>query len=386
MKIKNKIIPIIVTIIILTPLISWLLWYKTPETKLRILILDKTVPMPERQEHRSLNWVLTNRMYTKTNKKIYSINDDYFGFFPMKPYKEEEYEIHDFEDLNETELKEICDTLDMIYFTDTYGVYYNEWYLDSLQTEHSARIYGGTTANEMILLEEMKKQEKLIITEFNTIASPTSRSIRRRFEKDFNIEWSSWTARHFRNLDTTQNKEIPRWVIRLYMEQHDNKWPFKKSGILFVHENTTLEILEEGIHLEENVPFIETNEYFCEKYGLIDKVHYPFWFDITFTNDSNEVISNYHLYPTELGDSILKAHHIPTVFPAAIQHLSDYRFYYFAGDFADNPLPVGSSFFRGVQLIDFLFYEANDEARSKFFWKYYLPLMTTILETNFKNK
>ena len=176
---KTKIIPTILTIILLTPVVSWLLWFTTPETILKVLILDKTVPMPQRQEHRSLNWVLTNQMLTKSNEKTYSINEDYYGFFPIKPYEDEEYEIHDFEDLNEKELKEICDTLDMIYFTDTYGVYYNEWYLDSLQTEHSAKIYGGTTANEMILLEEMKRQNKLIITEFNvnTIGENTFYSV-----------------------------------------------------------------------------------------------------------------------------------------------------------------------------------------------------------------
>ena len=27
------------------------------------------------------------------------------------------------------------------------------------------------------------------------------------------------------------NKELPKWLIKDYVEQHNNQWPFKQSGI-----------------------------------------------------------------------------------------------------------------------------------------------------------
>ncbi len=81
------------------------------------------------------------------------------------------------------------------------------------------------------LLQRMKDKHKLIITEFNTIGSPTPPEIRRQFEEMFAIRWSGWIGRYFENLDTTVNKELPRWLINNYLSQHNHRWPFKKDGV-----------------------------------------------------------------------------------------------------------------------------------------------------------
>lgn len=380
---KKKLLLIIFILILLTPFFSWLLWYTTPEKPLKVAIIDKTVALIERPEHRCFNWILTNRMFTKSDSSLYSVNDDYFGFFPLEPIEDEKYKIRDFDSLTTEELVKVCDTLDMMYITDTYGVYYNEWYLDSLENEHSRYIYGGTSGNEMFMLEELKRQNKLILCEFNVIASPTSESIRKRFEKTFDMEWTQWTARYFPELDTTNNTDLPKWVVNLYMAQHNGRWPFKKSGIVFVKTDNTLEILEAETDLTYELPTINTNQHYCEKLGVIDSIHYPFWFDIIETGDTNEVISYYNLHTNSRGDSILKKQNIPKKFPASIRHINDYKFYYFAGDFSDNPLPMRSSYFKGVEFIDFLFFEDRITSRTKFFWRYYLPIISKILDKNF---
>ena len=372
---------IIVLLLLMLPLISFLFWVFMPSTELKVLILDKTVLTKRGQEHRSFDWILAHNKYVKPNDKIYRISPDYFGFFPLKDKK---FIIRDLDKYNDQQLDSIANTFDMIYYTDTYGIYRNEWYLDTLQTEHSQKVYGGMTNNEYLLMEKMKQRKKLVINEFNTIGSPTPRSVRNKTEKLFHINWSGWTARFFNSLDTITNPELPRWLVRGYKKQHNNQWPFKRSGIAFVHEDETIFILENITHLDVKVPYIYTTRYGREKFNLPDKVHYPFWFDVTYnTDDSNKIISYFRLQPNLKGDSILNRFNIPKTFPAVIEHTGDYPYYYFTGDFADNPIFYYTCYFRGIEYLDFLFYDKNNlNERNKFFWKFYIPLMTKILKDN----
>jgi len=370
---------------LLVVLTSWLMWLNTPEKVLRVAIIDKTVATPERLEHRCFNWILTHNKYVKSNKQTYSTNDDYFGFFPLEPLENERYKIKDFEAYNSDEIKKISDTLDMIYITDTYGVYYNEWYKDSLKSGNITPIYGGMSENEMLLLEEMKASNKLILCEFNLLEPPTKDTVRKRFEKAFDLEWSKWTGRNFPSLDSANNEDLPPWLVKLYMQQNRNKWPFKNSGIVFVHTDNTIVVLENKTHLKLDVPVIKTNRKNCARFGVTDSIIYPFWFDIIIPHKSYNIVSNMQIITNSKGDSILKSHNIPNTFPATIEHLADYRFYYFAGDYTDNPMPYETRFFKGIKFFDFMFYDDKITSRTKFFWKYYLPLLETILDENFKN-
>lgn len=212
------------------------------------------------------------------------------------------------------------------------------------------------------------------------LASPTSRQVRRKIERLFDIEWSGWTCRYFHTLDTLKNPELPQWVVRLYKQQHNNQWNFTKSGLVFVHENTTLEILENETHLEKEVAYLNTGTFGQEKYGLTERVHYPFWLDITDTvSNTNRVVSYYSIHTNQKGDSILNAHRIPKEFPAVIEHTDTYLFHYFAGDFADNPIHYNTTvYFQGIQWFDFMMYNDDVSKREIFFWTFYYPMIKTI--------
>lgn len=375
-----------IIILLLIPLWMFLLWYFQKEKPVKILIIDKTVAELPRQEHRGFNWILTYYKFSKSNKQLYNIYEDYFGFFPLEPIEDKEFEIHDFENFNFEELDSIVNNNDLIYFADNYGVYRNEWYLDTLETEHSAKVYGGLTEKEVYLAQQFKKQDKLILSEFNTFCSPTGEYIRKQFEETFDLEWSKWTCRYFDMLDTLKNPELPKWVVRLYKQQHNNQWPFHKSGLVFVHENSTLFILENETHLEIETPFIHTSEKYRKIYNLPDSIHYPFWFDITFSGDSNTVISEYKLYPNNKGDSILEVYGVPKVFPAVIEHLAPYTFYYLAGDYIDNPLHYFTCYFKGISKFNFFLYNTELNNRKKFHWKFYLPLISKIMNEYYTEK
>ncbi len=353
-------------------------WQLKPKKELEIAVIDKTSLTVDSDEHKSLNWILDNNKFCRPNRNLYSISDDYFGFFPNENKK---FIINDFETLDGPQLKSLADKLDVIYMTDLYGVYSKDWYSDNYRGERSQLIYGGMSRKELSLLNLMKTQKKLIITEFNTIAPPTSRRVKTQFEELFGLKWSGWTGRYFNILDTASNKEIPVWVIRDYKDQHNNHWPFKASGIVLVNNDNRIEILENRKDLKEEIPYIISNEISRKQFDLPKKIKYSYWFDIMLTKRSNNVVSVFQILTNTRGDSILQSLNIPNPFPAVIEHYdNDYKFYYFCGDFCDNPVKMILSKFWGITKFRWLMYPSNDLAeRESFFWLYYQPLVSTIL-------
>ncbi|MNK22826.1 hypothetical protein D3C87_411070 [compost metagenome] len=364
--------------VIALPLWMFLAWFLWPKTKYVIAIIDKTVLFKTGQEHASLTWVLRNNKFSKTSSDLYRVGRDYFGFFPNKNKK---YDLKGLERVSDEDLEKLSRNSDMVYITDTYGIYSKEWYLAKNITERQRLLYGGLSAQDMLFLKKMKQKKKLIITEFNTFATPTPEPIARDFEQTFNVKWTGWVGKYFDSFDTVQNKELPRWLVENYMDQNGNKWPFKKSGIAFVHKSDKIVVLEYVNHLNAEVPYILTKKEEREKYNIPKSMKYPFWFDILQTSRSNKIISFYDLKVNIEGSKILAANNIPSQFPAIIEHYrDDYKFYYFCGDFADNPISQGGSYFKGISYFRSLFYNDDIAAeRVSFFWEFYRPMINSIL-------
>lgn len=237
----------------------------------------------------------------------------------------------------------------------------------------------------MFLTEELKKEKKLIVAEFNCIGSPTKTIIRNRFEELFHLKWTGWIGRYFDNL-SVNNTDIPRWLINNYKTQHQNKWEFKKSGIAFVNETDQVEILEEGKDLVTTIPTIHTNQDQMKRFGIPETVVYPYWFDIMqIDNTINVPVSLYHIETTASGDKIMKDNGILKTFPAIIEHnADDYKFYYFAGDFADNKISKKLTQYEGVPFIKSMLSLFHSEGRENFYWNYYYPIMSRIMKDYYK--
>lgn len=385
----KKILIFILIFVVLIPLIMWLLWILKKPRPLNLLILDKTVLTTAVQEHLSLSWIINNEKFVH-DKKAYSNQKDYYGFFPDDKGN---FHIRDFENFSANELNNLANHYDAAYYTDMYGIYTNEWitqyYPEKLHdrrfiADRSRKIYGGMTRKELDYLLLMKQNNKLIINEFNVIASPTSKEIRTQYENEFNIHWTGWVGRYFDNLDTLVNADIPRWLIDNYTSNHNGKWPFKKSGIAFVSENDQVLILQKDTHLNIDIPFIYTNEKNAKHYHLPQRIKYPFWFDVIEVSPSFEVISSYRLDTNNAGDSLLALGKIPKVFPAAVNYKNGYNFYYFCGDFADNPISYASSRFRLIEMFSSFSYSSSPNERNSFFWKYYRPLLQQILNEEYE--
>ena len=371
---------LLLILVLLIPFFMWIAWFYTPKTKLVVAIIDKTVLTQDGQEHISLMWMLNNKQLTKTSSKSYQLSNDYFGFFPLE---DEKFNLKGLERFTTQQIKQLSDDADMVYFTDTYGIYNNEWYSQKNQTERSGMVYGGMSNKDLDLLEQMKAKHKLIIAEFNSIGSPTALKNRLKFEKLFSLRWSGWVGRYFESFDTTRNKELPRWLINNYKRDNSNKWPFSKSGIAFVSDNDVVVILEDSTHLKNALPHILSNNYGSRELSLPKKIKYTFWFDVILPNKSiNQIAANFVVSVNTNGKKVLNSKGIPSIFPAVLMHKNnDYRFLYFSGDFCDNPISMSTSYFKGIEFFKKLFYdESNPVERASFFWEFYNPMMSRILE------
>lgn len=376
---------IIFGLILSLPILMLLCWYLTPREKLVIAIVDKTVLDQKGQEHISLNWILNHHKYTKNNIEGYKIARDYYGFFPKS---NEQFRIRGLERFSTAQIAKLSDDADLAYFTDTYGIYNKEWYQQKNDHRSSGILYGGLSNRDLEFIKLMKAKKKLIITEFNTIGSPTAPEIRHQFEGLFGMKWTGWTARYFNSLDTNINKELPVWMIKNYKAVNHNRWPFKKSGIVFVSDSDQLVILEDSTHLTNSMPYILSTTSAQKKFGIPEKIKYPFWFDVIIPNERiNTIDAKFSLSLNPKGMAALKKFGIPASFPAVLRQKSDQaKFYYFSGDFCDNPISLTTSYFKGISFFKFLFYNTEDPMeRNSFFWNFYKPLITTILKEEQKN-
>lgn len=368
---------IVLLIIILTPVISWSAWFFASKKPTNIIIYDKTVLNSSADEHKSFNWILNyHRFVSKETLEPYDPVEDYKGFFPLDS---QEYKTNAFESYSLSELDSISKAIDILYLTDMYGIYSLEWYAETEQLERSKKVYGGATEKDLALMENAVRNNKLVIGEFNLFASPTFKYIGKQCESLFNLTWSGWTGRYFTSLDTTINKELPKWLVKGYLEQHNNKWPFTKPGIVFVHEWNKIEILESETDLTYEIPWIISSPKTIDRYGVKDTIEYPFWFDIVEADNPIDKISSYSIRTNSRGDSLMNKWNIPTEFPAVITG-NDSLTYYFSGDFADNKIGMNLSHFKGTPLFGGITQSQDGlMSRNTFFWDFYYPLVSNII-------
>jgi len=367
--------------LIAAPVIMYLLWLFSPKHELEIVIVNKSVTSTENMELGSINWVLTNDRIVHDTQVLYEKNSDYYGFYPRLGG---DFVVRDFSAFDSLQIVSLVSNSDLLYLTDSYGVYTHDYQVRL--DEPNRLMYGGFKHSDLAVLKEFRAQNKLIISEFSLFPPPTWRNMRDSLQTILGVEWSGWTGRYFLSLDSTAHVDLPPWVMNLYHKKYGENWPFTDSGIVLVRWDDIV-ILEYGTHLLGEAPIIETQAVNAELYGLPPSIQYPFWFDIVASPErDNQIISIYHLEVNEQGDSLLSAHNIPKMFPAVLKESTgEYPFYYFAGDFSDNPVIPSTAYFKGIQRFHKFFYNKNDvEDRQQFFWRFYRPLVSSILRNEAK--
>lgn len=373
MKKPLLIIIIVILLILAVPFIFYLSWSFQDKKPIDIAILDKTVPTLERLNHKSLTWIITNsRFVKKDKKKSYSYKKDYYGFAPTRPLKDRgsvtmEYHLG--------EMMDLPDKIDALYFADTYGVFFNDWYAGVNKSRRSRKIYGGLTNTDYLLLNEMKNRNKLVIVEYNTFDFPTPAFESYRTQEKLGITFSGWTGKYFEKLDTT-DKGFPVWMTSMYRKEYKKPWLFKGPGVVLLSEKNII-VLVQGTHLKNAMPHIITDTAGCQKFGVPSSVAFTNWFDII-DPLGNEVVSNFELGTTAIGDTLLAGHMLKNVFPAVVMEPVNKRTYYFSGDFAANKVNFCSAKIKGFDRLRLFLYSDKPDDPKRFFWLYYKPLLNTI--------
>lgn len=361
--------------------LSFLLWFFQPKKKLDVFLLNKTVPTRERNEHKSFHWVLNQKRFVKPNGESYKLKENYYGFFPTNPEKQQ----FDFRSVSIRDIDQISDNSDFAYYADTYGVYYNDWVKDAqVKMESEQKVYGGLNQNDYLLLKNLMDKGKTIITEFVLLNKTTSPLVRKKTEDLLQFSWEGWIGRYFSSLNIKRNPGFPAWIVDLYEQQNQKKWNYKQPGVVLIHKYGRVIVLEASTHLNRDVPIIRTQNGFAKRYQLPSIIQYPYWFDIVEATNNEDVTARFDLSTNARGDSLLADYDLNSAFPAIINHGENYNFYYFAGDFCQNPIYTETSYFSGVQFVDFLFYSDQKDDRARFFWNYYLPLISGILEDTYE--
>jgi hypothetical protein len=377
MKKPLLIIVIILVVILALPAISFLGWAFQAKKPLGIILVDKTVPTLEREKHKSFNWVLINERFVKKEKKTsYSYRKDYFGFVPTRPLKLRAYEQHDYR-LTDI-LGDLYKANDAVFFADTYGVFFNDWWQGINVSRKSRKLYGGLNSNDNVLLKTMKDSNKLVVLEYNSFDYPTDEFNSYRIQERLGITYSGWTGKYFNSLDTAAkgNEKFPIWMTAMYRKQYRKPWTFSKSGIVIIKDRYIL-VLEEGTGLKTSLPDIVTDSLNCAKYNLPETVKFDKWFDII-DPVGNTVISKFRLETTAIGDSIMAENGLSNEFPAVIQEPALKNTFYFSGDFTNTRIPVWTSRFRGIDKLKGILYSKKEDDTRRFFWLYYKPLITGI--------
>lgn len=375
---KTNFALVFILIIISFIILTFSFWYFQPKKQLNIFILDKTVTDFSYREHAPFIWVLKNKNIVTPQKKLYSL-EDYYGFVPLNSKDKEKYKIRS---IRLFEVLTMSDQLDMVYYTDTYGVFSSDL-VDSGLYMKPYLIYGGLNQNDYLLLREMKRKKKLIVAEFNLLGSPTSDLIKQKTQELFDFRWTGWTGRYFKSLKNIPMNQIPGGIINAYQNMYDKSWDFTNPGLVIINEDGRIVVLEEGSGINSAMPVIIPTEKAKKEYNLPSSQKYGFWFDIIQTSRNNNVQAFFKLDVDSTGQKILKKYGLPDSFPAIIEHTSDYKFYYFSGDFSDNAPVEWLSHFSAIPAIMSKIRTGSVGSSNEFFWNFYIPLINGILEKNF---
>lgn len=359
-----------VVVLLALPII---IWFLQEEKIVNIAIIDKTVPSESYREHKGLTWLLNHQRYVSEPGETYDESVDYYGFVPDE--ENESYTIR--------ELPTDYSGTDLIYLADSYGVYEEDlpWQTKDKKPGSSSMITGGLQMDEWQTIKQQVQSEGTdLVMEFNTFASPTSKEVSQDMNAFLGLEWSGWSGRYFKELQTSKNA-VPQWIVENY-EKNDVQWQFEGAGFVLVSDETGEVVIlsEEADEIGSDGLHLEFTEQGTAQFDLTDSPSFDYWFDINLALPETEVLADYQWDLQDAGKEKLEKAGIPENFPAVF-HQSKYGadVYYFAGDFVDiNDVPNFYRFAGFSKLRSILSTEALDAEKS-FYWKTYIPMMESIM-------
>jgi hypothetical protein len=375
LSLTQKILLSIALLFLSLVIVPQIIWMMLPAHSLSIVVIDKTTGGNYR-EHQSLFWLLRHWKYVKpSNGNYYDETKDYYGFFPGDSSYSGSESLH-LTDQN------------LLYITDTYGVYRYPVDFDSYERLisksyiPSTLVYGGLTVEEIGKIEKFDASGGMIVAEFNTLESPTSDhpDVKRRLEKILGIHFNGALGRYYSHL-----QDVPLWMKEAYKVQTHEAWDFMNEGIIITDGRAGLKKTPKVIVLDRNdlkyIPVLITKKDHPFMRNVSTTVPYYYFFEYLDLDSSAVTLAEFSLQCNKRGMSKMKDANLPVVFPAVISADSSLRKIYFAGDFADNEVQTMFTCFAGIEYPlgkVFGLYLVSDQTR--FFWRLYVPLMDNIFK------
>lgn len=355
----------------------WACYQVRPARRLELCVLDKTVPFRNWYEHRSLYWLVDHLNVVKADGTSYDLEHDYLGAYPPRVPGDPPERTRD---LSEEDVAGAR----LIYLADTYGVYRDD--LKSKEhmkaaLERSPKIYGGLTLQEARAAAGALDAGKTLVAEFNTLGSPTGEEARTTLEAALGVRWTGWIGRYFSRLGDVG--EVPQWMRDDYEREWKKPWRFEGPGYVLMQGDAHCEVLRVGVEVDSVGLTIERDRPVDPHLvHAADSVSYPYWFDIVEDTPATTRLASFVWHPKDAGRLRLKARELKERF-AAVTRRAPPRggaAWYFAGDFADNPLDP-----RPVPFAGYLAFRHLVEgiklapSETEFYWRFYVPMMETIL-------
>ena len=367
-----------VILVAMVPAVSWGLWAARPGRVLDIVVVDKTVPYPNRIEHRSLFWLLGHLKIRTAAGAPYDVDRDYIGAFPGPKPGDPPARTNDL-------TADRAVRADLVYLADTYGVYRDDLLSGPLMQaalERSPKIYGGLELAEAEAAAQAVRAGKTLVAEFNTLGSPTGDGARHSLEATLGVDWTGWIGRHFSRLD--DRSEVPEWMRRDYEREWKQPWQFTGPGFVLMQGDAHCEVLRTP---EEAEPIGLTLHPEMPADPLLararDGIAYPYWFDVVTVRPGTATLASFRWHATAAGEARLRARGLPARFAAVTRRTSPGQgpAYYFAGDFADNPMRDASIPFAGYPTVRRWLESAKlSPSEDSFYWCFYAPMMTRLIE------
>ena len=357
--------------------VPWACYTVRPARHLDLCVLDKTVPFRNWYEHRSLYWLLLHLNIVKADGTNYAFERDYLGAYPPpvpgdKPERTRDLAVEDVAGAR------------LIYLADTYGVHRDD--LKSKERmdaalERSATLYGGLTPEEARAAAGALDSGKTLVAEFNTLGSPTGVDARTTLEAALGVHWTRWIGRYFARLEDVS--EVPQWMRNDYQREWGKPWRFEGPGYVLVQDDAHCEVLRVGFEVRTIGLTIERERPVDPHLDrAADRIPYPYWFDVVEAQPEAKRLASFAWHLEDAGRLRLKARGLPERFPAVTLRVPQRggAAWYFAGDFADNPMDP-----RPVPFLGYLAFRHLVEAlklapsETAFYWRFYVPMMESIL-------
>ncbi|MGB9746001.1 MAG: hypothetical protein ACPLXM_03650 [Bacteroidales bacterium] len=375
-----RIILVLLVLLILIPFAGHLLWRFDTQRQMGVILVDKSVTDICRTSHLPFIWILNHLRFTKADGKPYDLATDYYGFLPLAPANSRNFEV---KRIRLDDIEELSDRNDVLFYADTKGITYGEWFMGSSGEKKGStiKIIGGLNQNDYLLLRNMYEKNKTVIAEHQFFSSASDPLVLNKTAEMFKIDYSYWHGRYFPKLDTAKNPELlPEFVVS-YTRLYGQPWRFKGPGIIFIRGGRIVVLDQKD--LVSTIPLIVTPKNKAREYNLPDTIAYPGWFEISGSGPGNEIFAEFYIPVNDSGKARMEREMIPVRFPAVIHSLQKQSFWYFTGDFSDCKIPYWTRKIKNWDKISLL-HSSSPQKTTTFVWNYYIPLVERILDDTYK--